>query len=278
MAEAPAITPLQAAALAGPHETKQQLRVLLAEDNPVNQALAVAQLEKCGHRVHLARHGGEALAALEREPFDLILMDMQMPEMDGLEATRRIRAQEQANGGHLPIIAMTANALPGDRKRCLEAGMDGYVAKPITQEALFQTIDEVLGRFPPPPEPAPPPPAETGAAGIDIFDVRDAAARLNHDLALLRQLGAIFLGNWHGNRERLLQALANVDQTMLQREAHTLKGLLSTFSANRAHPKARAFEKRIKQGQTDNAAGELQDVLQEVEVFVEKLKEFVAAK
>ncbi|MBI5752452.1 MAG: response regulator [Hydrogenophilales bacterium] len=271
LAEAPAITPLQTAAPTGLHEMKQRLRVLLAEDNPVNQALAVALLTKHGHQVHLAHHGGEALAALENEAFDLILMDMQMPEMDGLEATRRIRAREQASGGHLPIIAMTANALPGDRERCLEAGMDGYVAKPVTKEALFQTIDEVLGRFSPPP-------AESGAAGMAIFDVRAAAARLNDDLALLRQLGAIFLGSWNGNRERLLQALANADQPLLQREAHTLKGLLSTFSANRAHPKIQAFEKRVKQGQTDNAPDELDDVLQEVEVFVERLKEFVAAK
>jgi CheY-like chemotaxis protein/HPt (histidine-containing phosphotransfer) domain-containing protein len=243
----------------------------------VNQALAVALLTKHGHQVHLANHGGEALAALDHEPFDLILMDMQMPEMDGLEATRRIRAREQAGGGHLPIIAMTANALPGDREHCLEAGMDGYVAKPVTQEALFQTIGEVLGRFPPPAEPAPPP-AESGAAGMDIFDVRAAAARLNDDLALLRQLGAIFLESWNGNRARLLQALGSIDQPLLQHEAHTLKGLLSTFSANRAHPKVQAFEKRVKQGEMDNAPDELDDVLQEVEVFVEKLKEFVAAK
>jgi len=264
-------------------ELKQRLRVLLVEDNPVNQALAVALLKQHGHQVHVANHGGEALAALENEPFDLILMDMQMPEMDGLEATRRIRAQEQASGGHLPIIAMTANVLAGDRERCLEAGMDGYVAKPITQEALFQTIDEVLGRFPPQPLPAPaepalPPPAESATDSLDIFDVHGAAARLNNDLVLLRQLGALFLEKWPDNRDCLLQALGSADRPLLQREAHTLKGLLSTFSANRAHAKAQAYEKQIKQGQMDNASDKLKDVLQEVEVFVGRLKEFMAAK
>ena len=107
------------------------LHVLLAEDSLVNQKLAVGLLEKYGHHVEVVGDGRAALAAVESSRFDLVLMDIQMPEMDGLEATQAIRIRERKRGGHIPIVAMTAHAMKGDRERCLEAGMDGYVAKPI---------------------------------------------------------------------------------------------------------------------------------------------------
>jgi len=125
-------------------------RILLVEDNAVNQRLTVRLLEKRGHRVVVAGTGVEALAALEREPFDLVLMDVQMPEMDGFEAAAEIRRREALhasdNGAapHIPIIAMTAYAMKGDEQRCLAAGMDGYVAKPIKGQALFETLDRWL--------------------------------------------------------------------------------------------------------------------------------------
>jgi PAS domain S-box-containing protein len=124
---------------------KRRLRILLAEDSMVNQKLAMALLEQQGHTVTIAINGREAVEAAERESFDLILMDVQMPEMDGLEATAAIRAWEVANGMHTPIIAMTAHALKGDRERCLEAGMDGYVAKPIRPKLLAEAIHVALG-------------------------------------------------------------------------------------------------------------------------------------
>jgi signal transduction histidine kinase/CheY-like chemotaxis protein len=121
------------------------LRVLLAEDNAVNRTLAVRLLEKRGHTVHVAANGREALAALERQTFDLVFMDVQMPEMDGFEATAAIRQKEKGTGTRLPIIAMTAHAMKGDEARCLAAGMDGYVPKPVRVEALMQAIHTVLG-------------------------------------------------------------------------------------------------------------------------------------
>jgi PAS domain S-box-containing protein len=124
--------------------TLHGLHILLAEDNRVNQKLAVALLEKRGHSVVIAENGAEALVALSGEPYDLVLMDVQMPEMGGLEATARIRADEKRTGGHIPIIAMTAHAMTGDRERCLEAGMDAYVAKPVESNALFDAIAEVM--------------------------------------------------------------------------------------------------------------------------------------
>jgi two-component system sensor histidine kinase/response regulator len=124
-------------------ENSLPLRILLAEDNTVNQVLAVRLLEKRGHRVTVAGNGKEALAALEKDSFDLVLMDVQMPEMDGFEATAAIREIEKTSGNHLPVIAMTAHAMAGDRERCLEAGMDDYIAKPIRP----QELEELLKRF-----------------------------------------------------------------------------------------------------------------------------------
>jgi CheY-like chemotaxis protein/two-component sensor histidine kinase len=120
------------------------LRVLLAEDNPVNQKFAVRVLEGAGHSVVVANNGREAVEFSVAQEFDLVLMDVQMPEMDGLDATRAIRARESEGAGHLPVIAMTANAMAGDREMCLDAGMDGYVPKPVKRDVLFAEIDRVL--------------------------------------------------------------------------------------------------------------------------------------
>ena len=128
---------------ASPSTDGRSLRVLLAEDNVVNQKLGLRLLEKRGHAVVVVNNGREALEALARERFDVVLMDVQMPEMDGLEATAAIRQQEQATGRHLPILAMTAHAMKGDREVCLKAGMDGYVAKPIQPRELYDAIERV---------------------------------------------------------------------------------------------------------------------------------------
>ena len=126
-----------------PATTPSGLRILLAEDNRVNRFLAVRLLEKEGHQVATANNGRAALAVLEHDHFDLALMDLQMPEMDGFEATARIRERERGSGMHLPIIALTANAMVGDEERCLQAGMDGYVSKPIDMARLLAEIQRV---------------------------------------------------------------------------------------------------------------------------------------
>src|SRR5262249_17849898 len=130
-----------AGAVAG-SKVSRTMRVLLAEDNEVNQRVAVGLLTRRGHTVGVAGNGRAAVRALQREAFDLVLMDVQMPEMDGLEATAAIRARERDTGGHVRIVAMTAHAMAGDRTRCLEAGMDGYLSKPIDQDRLFAVVEE----------------------------------------------------------------------------------------------------------------------------------------
>jgi CheY-like chemotaxis protein len=125
-------------------QRRRNLRILVAEDNLVNQKLATRLLEKAGHSVVVAPTGRRALEALAAENFDLVLMDVQMPEMDGLDAAAAIRKQEQRTREHQPIIAMTAHAMKGDRERCMAAGMDGYVTKPIRPEDLWQAIEQLV--------------------------------------------------------------------------------------------------------------------------------------
>ncbi len=125
-------------------EGRRSLRILLAEDNPVNQKLAVRMLEKLGHTIVVANNGREAVDFLSREKFDLVLMDVQMPEMGGFEATAAIREKEKLSGTHIPIVAMTAHAMKGDREKCLEAGMDDYVTKPVQRDALLEAMDRVV--------------------------------------------------------------------------------------------------------------------------------------
>jgi CheY-like chemotaxis protein len=124
-------------------ENRRTLRVLVADDQPVNCKVAARMLEKQGHSVHSVPDGREAVAAVLKMPFDLVLMDVQMPEMNGFEATAAIRAAEQERGGRIPIIALTAHAMKGDMERCLEAGMDAYVSKPISPTKLFEAIERL---------------------------------------------------------------------------------------------------------------------------------------
>jgi CheY-like chemotaxis protein len=121
--------------------SSRSVRILLAEDNEINQKIALEFLQMRGHRVRIANNGKEALEAFASEPFDIILMDVQMPVMDGFQATAAIREKERITGRHLPVVAMTGYAMKADRKRCLDAGMDGYICKPIRSQELFETVE-----------------------------------------------------------------------------------------------------------------------------------------
>jgi len=124
-------------------KSTRPLRVLLAEDNDINQQVAVEFLQLHGHDVHIAQNGIEVLDAIARRRFDIILMDVQMPKMDGFQATASIREKEKNSGGHIPIVAMTGYAMKGDRQRCLDAGMDAYICKPIRSQELYEVIEAV---------------------------------------------------------------------------------------------------------------------------------------
>ena len=219
------------------------LHILLAEDNAINQRLAVYLLEKRGHEVVVANNGKEVLTTLAHQPFDLVLMDVQMPEMDGLETTARIRTREQERGGHVPIIAMTAHAMEGDRERCLKAGMDGYLTKPVRPRELFETIARLI-----------PHRADIGAeesletSTNDVFDRTSLLARIEGDKTLLQELIGLFLEDAPQRLDHLRDALVDNDAQQLERIAHTLKGAAGNVCAHRTFEAAKRLERLAKMG------------------------------
>jgi PAS domain S-box-containing protein len=232
-------------------------RILLAEDNVVNQKLAVQWLKKWGHSVVVAGNGREALAVLEREPFDLVLMDLQMPEMGGLEATAAIRRAEQTTGRHLPIVAMTAHAMESDRERCLAAGMDGYIAKPIRPEEMFQAIEQIAAQ----------PRVATDSPGADILDTQDLLERFDHDSELLRDALQEFCDAYPGQLSQVREALARADADAAARLAHSLKGAVGNFSAPAAFAAVQKLELLARTGDLVGAAvacGELETAIERV--------------
>ncbi|MBZ5562314.1 MAG: PAS domain S-box protein [Acidobacteriia bacterium] len=221
-------------------QTRRRLHILLAEDNLVNRELAVRLLEKSGHTVVTAGNGENAVELLEdpaRQEFDLVLMDVQMPVMDGLQATRMIREKEGASGKHLPIIAMTAHALKGDRERCLEAGMDGYIAKPISRTKLFDAI-EALVPSPPSGRDGQPRPIQSPM----VLDKTALLSRVDGDTQLLREIVDLFKIECPKIMGEVRSALERRDTKALESAAHALKGSVGNFCANGAVEIARNLE------------------------------------
>jgi two-component system sensor histidine kinase/response regulator len=246
-----------------------RLRILLAEDNAVNQALALRLLGMEGHDVTVANNGREAIRVLEQNRFDLILMDVQMPEMGGFEATKIIREREQAAGGHIPIIAMTAHALKGDRERCLEAGMDSYVSKPIHPDGLFQAIDAVLGVTPTDSTPV------LDAHPVVLLDEAGLMKRFSGNIDLLREVAEIFLEDYPTNILETRNALAENDLERLRRAAHALKGAIGNFAAHDAYRAAERLETAAGGGDVSRCAEAYQDFEEHAGRLVESLNELV---
>ena len=219
-------------------EAKKRLHILLAEDNAINQKVAVRLLEKMGHLVSVAQNGKEALKALENEAFHLILMDVQMPEIDGLEATRLIRNQEKNRGEHVPIIAMTAHAMVGDKERCLDAGMDGYVSKPINAEELFEVIGKLMEEETKSGDGTP----DSKLVGY-ILDEEELFARVGGDTDLLDELFGLFQEDYPALVSRLREAVEKGDWTGMREAAHTMKGSVANFAANTAVELAQKLER-----------------------------------
>lgn len=231
-----------------------RLRILLAEDNVVNQKLAMRLLEKQGHDIVLAVNGMEALAAYERDAFDLVLMDLQMPEMGGLEATAAIRAREHMTGTHVPIVAMTAYAMKGDRERCLAAGMDAYLAKPIQRAQLYDTIEQVMmeqrGR-----NVAESRASQAADSGLllqqllnepganPLVDAAAALDRVDGDVQVLRELVDLFLDDCPHRLAEIHEALERQDGNRLKNAAHALKGAVGNFGARPIVTLAMTLEK-----------------------------------
>jgi PAS domain S-box-containing protein len=230
----------------------RRLRVLVAEDNVVNQQVVVGLLDRAGHAAVVVGTGEEALAALERHAFDVILMDVQMPDLDGFETTRIVRKRERSTGGHIPIVALTAHVVKGDAERCLAAGMDAYVPKPLRARDLYAAIDSVL-------EPARLPAVPETSAGV--IDEARLLERVGGDLEALKELIDVFLADAPLLLARINTAIEAQDIRDLQAAAHTLKGAVSNFAAPLA-TRAAARLQQTDEGSDLDGARAAADLLQ----------------
>lgn len=231
-------------------ESRRPLEILVAEDNEVNQRVVRRQLERMGHRPTVVESGGKALEMLERKQFDLALMDVQMPGMDGLEATAAIRDREAGTGEHLPVIAMTAHAMRGDRQRFLEAGMDAYLSKPFKARELLEEID----RF----APGDPAPAPRGRH----VDPDALMEQLGGDVELLGELVQLFMDDKDDIVAGLRNAADRRDAGALARTAHRLKGSIGTLARGPALESAARLEAMGREGDL-RGVGQALDKLEE---------------
>jgi PAS domain S-box-containing protein len=255
----------------GERKTARALRVLLAEDNPVNQTLALRLLEKWGHQLVVANNGREALAHLDRQSFDVVLMDVQMPEMSGIEATIHIRRHEEIQGGHIPIIAMTAHAMKGDRERCLNAGMDDYLAKPIQADDLFRMLEGIA-----PTKPAHAARVETAAPPAQAGPVNwnEALKRVGGDAGLLGELLTVFLAELPHWRSALKQADIEGNCEKMRQLAHTIKGAMGQFGVQSAYAAALHLEMRGKDNDLESCRSALEALDRELDVVLPIFAEY----
>jgi PAS domain S-box-containing protein len=257
VADEPARPPLSTA-------EERPLRVLLAEDNIVNQRLAVRILQKHGHCAVVACNGKEAVDLHERESFDLILMDLEMPEMSGFEATAAIRARERQTGRHVPILALTAHAMKGDRERCLAAGMDGYVAKPVQPRELYQAIAELVPNV-----------ALSDSAAVTdpvVQDRNEALAHVGGDVGLLHELTEVFLRDCGRMTEDVIDGLCAGDAAKVKRGAHSIKGAVAILGGKAAFAAALRLETMARQGDLSHAESAWQALREALEQLQHALK------
>jgi CheY-like chemotaxis protein len=233
-----------------PEPRSEPLRILLVEDNEFNQKVARMKLERKGHIVRVVGSGTEALTALNDSAFDLMITDIQMPDMDGFELTAAVRAREVGTKRRLPVVAMTAHAMRGDRERCLAAGMDGYVAKPINDEELWAEIRR--GTKPAATEPIEPPKPRPSAP-TGSLDEAAALARVGGNVDTLRQLVALFHQDCPTLTADIAAAVRDKNARKLQMAAHTLKGMVAFFAAERATEAALTLERLGAQGDLTGA-------------------------
>ena len=248
----------------------RSLHVLVAEDNVVNQTLASHLLEKRGFDVTVVSDGNGALAALERQRFDVVLMDIQMPGMDGLEATAAIRNRETATGAHIPIIALTAHAMKGDRERCISAGMDAYISKPIRSKELFETIEHVL----PGTATGPLPPEKGRGPDKPLFDEALLLSRTEGSAELCGLLVKTFLQEYPTHVAALSQALQQQDAKALAAAAHALKGAVANFTKGGALQATIALESVSRQGDLQAADTAYRALTAELDRLQAALTEF----
>jgi len=226
-------------------ERRQTLRVLLAEDSPINQKLAVRLLSRRGHEITVVGNGNQAIKAFQDSEFDIILMDVQMPELDGFGATAEIRALEAGTDKHIPIVALTAHAMAGDESRCLEAGMDAYVSKPFRPEELFVAVEQLARGD------LHPTVAIEAKEEAQVINQADLFAQFGDDSGFLTEIVGLFVGEASGLVADGSTAVAEGDLDSLAKIAHRLKGACGQMTAEQARQAAYTVEMAAKAGEAD---------------------------
>jgi CheY-like chemotaxis protein/HPt (histidine-containing phosphotransfer) domain-containing protein len=287
------------------YEERERFNILLAEDNLINQTLATKLLETRGHRVTLASNGIEAVEAFRKGDFDLILMDIQMPEMDGFEATRKIRRLEgervrsveaessklkgkenspprserypessiQNPVSRIPIVAMTAHAMKGDREKCIDAGMDDYVPKPIKPEALYSVIDKVARKSQGEKEQKRTQPSQGSTPfSPKTFDLSSAMETVSGDEDFFREIAGMFIDSCSDHIAKIKEGIAGNDAGILEREAHSLKGAVGNFGAKEVCEVAYRLEKLGEEGKMATAEEGLSDLERALNELVSEMK------
>jgi PAS domain S-box-containing protein len=250
-------------------ESRNHLRILLVEDNAVNQLVALRLLEKHGHSVEVAGNGRKALEALRKGSYDAILMDIQMPEMNGWEATKEIRENEKATGEHIPIVAMTAHAMKGDEERCFAAGMDSYLTKPIRTRELLEVLDGIGARKTT---------AERKAGSFfnrrtsSTVDLAAVLERLEGDRGLFEELVVVFKDDCPRIVEAMRHAIASDDAKSLEHYAHALKGSSASLGALAVSHAAEEIERLARSQQVQNSGDQFRVLQEEIERLLSELE------
>jgi len=242
--------------------SERGLQVLIAEDNQVNQLVATRIFEKLGYEVTVVSNGREAVNAVQARRFDLVAMDVQMPDMDGLEATAAIRSWEKMTSSHTLIVAMTAHAMAGDRERCLAAGMDGYVSKPIRIKELQDVIDQLTQ-------------SEQSNSRADVIDEVTLLAGIDGNRQILREIVRLFLADYPQRLAEIKQAIRNGDAGGVARASHALKGAVGNFAAQTAVAAAQSMEGIGKNGNLSSAEQALLTLESELALLDARLRKLI---
>ncbi len=252
--------------------TQRSLRILVAEDNATNQKLVTTMLEQLGHSVVVAPNGLEAVTRTGDERFDIVLMDVQMPEMGGLEATLAIRMREESTGVHVPIVAMTAHAMSGDRERCIEAGMDGYLSKPLRLDELAATVDGISGRSGT---------TVTAQPASDVVSVASGAldrlgvlASFGGNRALVGDVIDVFLVDGPGLLAKIGEATARRDCKAVAAAAHALKGSIGLFARAGAYESTRRLERAALSGNLEDLSPMSSELSSAMAQLLPELRQF----